>query len=151
MPDFRAVSSTAQHLSMLLPRIKPPSWQPISLLARGPLAWPTTSPLPRPFPVSVRVFPLEGIGKRDTTQAVSDLALVEALKERHIALRVSRSPLQCILANGKTPSVLPTSENPLPNVEALNNARTLLAGFFSSLLARIVHDGLSRNHMEARR
>jgi Zn-dependent protease/predicted transcriptional regulator len=44
-----------------------------------------------------------------------------------------RSPVLWILANGKTPSSLPTSENLDRYVEDLNDARTLLADFFSSL------------------
>jgi hypothetical protein len=38
------------------------------------------------------------------------------------------------VANGKAPPVLPTSKKLLLNVEALNDARTLLADFFSILL-----------------
>jgi hypothetical protein len=38
------------------------------------------------------------------------------------------------LANGKAPPVLSTSEKLLLNVEGLNDARTLLADFFSILL-----------------
>jgi hypothetical protein len=45
-------------------------------------------------------------------------------EEVHTALRVGRSPLEWILANGKSPSVLPTSEKPLLNVEPLSDART---------------------------
>jgi len=44
-----------------------------------------------------------------------------------------RSPLEWILANGKAPTVLPASEELLLNVEGLNDARTMLAGFFSVL------------------
>jgi hypothetical protein len=55
-------------------------------------------------------------------------------EEVHTALRVGRSPLEWILANGKSPPVLPTSEKPLLNVEPLNDARTKLADFFSILL-----------------
>jgi len=55
-------------------------------------------------------------------------------EEVHTALRVGRSPLQCVLANGKAPTVLPTSEELLFNVEPLNDARTPLADFFSILL-----------------
>ncbi len=35
MPDFRGLSSTSEYVSMRLSRIRPPSWQPISLLARS--------------------------------------------------------------------------------------------------------------------
>ena len=45
-----------------------------------------------------------------------------------------RSPVQGILANGKTPSVFPTSENLNRYVEDLNDARTKLADCFSILL-----------------
>ena len=55
-------------------------------------------------------------------------------EEVRTELRVDRSPLQCILANGKGPPVLPTSETLLLNVEPLSDARTPLAGFFSILL-----------------
>ena len=55
-------------------------------------------------------------------------------EEVHTALRVGRSPLEWILANGKSPPVLPTSEKPLLNVEPLSDARTPLADFFSILL-----------------
>ena len=55
-------------------------------------------------------------------------------EEVHTALRVGRSPLEWILANGKSIPVLPISEKPLLNVEPLSDARTPLAGFFSILL-----------------
>jgi len=42
--------------------------------------------------------------------------------------------MQWVLANGKSPTALPTSEKPLLNVEGLNDARMLLADFFSVLL-----------------
>ena len=45
-----------------------------------------------------------------------------------------RSPIQWILANGKTPPGLPTSEKLLFNFEDLNDARTMLADVFNSLL-----------------
>jgi hypothetical protein len=57
-------------------------------------------------------------------------------EEVQTALRVGRSPLEWILANGKSPPVLPSSEKPLLNVEPLSEARTLLADFFNILLAR---------------
>ena len=50
-----------------------------------------------------------------------------------IALRVGRSPREWSLANEKAPTVLPTSEKPLLNVEDLNGERTKLADFFSIL------------------
>jgi hypothetical protein len=53
------------------------------------------------------------------------------------ALRVGRSPLEWILANGKAPPVLPTSEKPFLSVEGLHDARTTLADFFSILLGEI--------------
>ena len=51
-------------------------------------------------------------------------------EEVQTALRVGRSPFQWISANGKSPPVLPTSDN----VESLREARTPLADFFSILL-----------------
>ena len=65
------------------------------------------------------------------------------------ALRVGRSPFQRILANGKAPTVFPTSETLLLNVEPLSDVRTPLADFFSILLkneqaVRYSADGLSR-------
>ena len=50
------------------------------------------------------------------------------------ALRVGRSPLQWVLANGKTPTAFPTSEKLLLNVEPLSEARTMMADFFSILI-----------------
>ena len=52
------------------------------------------------------------------------------------ALCVDRSPRQWILANGKAPAALPTSEELLLNVELLSDARTMLADFFSVLLEK---------------
>jgi len=57
-------------------------------------------------------------------------------EEVRTAIRVGRSPLQCILANGKVPTVLPTSETLLLNVEPLSDARTKLADIFSILPRR---------------
>ncbi len=57
-------------------------------------------------------------------------------EEVRTALRVGRSPLQCILASGKAPTMLPTSETLLLNVEPLSDARTKLADFFSILLGQ---------------
>ena len=54
-------------------------------------------------------------------------------EEVRTALRVGRSPLQYILANGKARTVLPTSETLLLNVEPLSDARTKLADIFSIL------------------
>jgi hypothetical protein len=47
------------------------------------------------------------------------------------------------LANGKAPTVLPISEE-LLNVEGLNDARTLLADFFSILLEEGGYDAYNR-------
>jgi hypothetical protein len=47
--------------------------------------------------------------------------------------RVGRSPLQWVLANGKSPPAFPTSEKLLLDVEDLNDARTKLADFLSIL------------------
>ena len=55
-------------------------------------------------------------------------------EEVQTALRVGRSPLEWILANGKTPPALPTFENLIRYVEPLSEARTMLADFFSILL-----------------
>ena len=55
-------------------------------------------------------------------------------EEVHTALRVDRSPLQWVLANGKAPTAVSTSEKLLLNVELLSEARTPLADFFSILL-----------------
>jgi len=55
-------------------------------------------------------------------------------REVQTALRVGRSPVEWVLAIGETPSALLTSGNLLRYVEALNDARTLLADFFSILL-----------------
>ena len=46
-------------------------------------------------------------------------------EEVQTALRVSRSPLQKVLANGKAPTVLPPSEGLLLNVEDLSEVRTM--------------------------
>jgi hypothetical protein len=45
MPDFRGLSSTSEHVSMRLPRIRPQAWQPISLLARGLFLGPHSHPI----------------------------------------------------------------------------------------------------------
>ena len=45
-----------------------------------------------------------------------------------------RSPIQWILANGKTPPVLPPTENLNRYVEDFGEPRTKLVGFFSILL-----------------
>ena len=42
--------------------------------------------------------------------------------------------MQWVLANGKAPTAFPTSEKLLLSVKGLNDARTLLADFFSVLL-----------------
>ena len=55
-------------------------------------------------------------------------------EEVQTALRVDRSPLEWILANGKAPTVLPTSEEFLFNVEPRSEARTKVADFFSIML-----------------
>jgi len=70
-------------------------------------------------------------------KAVQQVRIERRGKEVHTALRVGRSPLVWILANGKSPPVLPTSEKPLFNVELLSDARTMLAAFFSILLVGI--------------
>jgi len=57
-------------------------------------------------------------------------------EEVRTALRVGRSPSQYILANGKAPTVLPTSETLLLNVELLSDVRTKLADIFIILPRR---------------
>ena len=64
-------------------------------------------------------------------------------EEVHTALRVGRSPLEWILANGKSPPALPTSEKPLLNVEPLSEARTKLADFFGILVGGYGYDETS--------
>ncbi len=63
----------------------------------------------------------------------------QRVKGRGGTNRTSCGPfaLEWILANGKAPPVLPTSEELLTNVEGLNDARTLLADFFSILLKEV--------------
>ena len=60
-------------------------------------------------------------------------------EEVHTALRVGRSPLQWVLANGKAPTAFPTSEKLLLDVEPLSAARTPLADFFSILLEAVMN------------
>jgi hypothetical protein len=55
-------------------------------------------------------------------------------EEVQTALRVGRSPVRWVLANGKAPTVFAISEKFLLNVEPLSDARTKLADFFSILL-----------------
>ena len=70
-------------------------------------------------------------------------------REVQTALRVGRSPVGWVLAIGGTPSALLTSENFLRYVEALNDARTLLADCFSVL--QVEQDGIEGGsvHMQA--
>jgi hypothetical protein len=49
----------------------------------------------------------------------------------------SRSPIRWTLANGKTPPVLPPSENLSRYVEGLNDARMQRAGFLSFLRCQV--------------
>ena len=67
-------------------------------------------------------------------------------EEVHTALRVGRSPLEWILANGKSPPALLSSEKPLLNVEPLSDARTKLTDFFSILLAAPDSTGKPADH-----
>jgi len=55
-------------------------------------------------------------------------------EEVQTALRVGRSPVRWVLANGKAPTVFAISEKFLLNVEPLSDARTKLAVFFSIML-----------------
>ena len=66
-------------------------------------------------------------------------------EEVHTALRVGRSPVGWILANGKAPTVLPTAEKALLNVEPLSDARTPLADVFSILLEHTFDGTTSRS------
>ena len=52
-------------------------------------------------------------------------------EEVQTALRVSRSPIPWILANGKAPIVLPTSENYIRHVEGSSDTRTQLEALFN--------------------
>jgi hypothetical protein len=56
-------------------------------------------------------------------------------EEVQTALRMGRSPIGWILANGKAPTVLSTSDKPLLNVESLSDARTQLGAFFNILFS----------------
>ena len=78
-------------------------------------------------------------GNRSTPRRMLKKAVQQGRSKRsgeevRTALRVGRSPLQWVLANGKAPPVFPTSETLLLNVEPLSAARTPLADFFSILL-----------------
>ena len=66
--------------------------------------------------------------------AASAAAASEEAKEVRTALRVGRSPVQWVLANGKAPTAFPISEKLRLEVELLSDARTKLADFFSILL-----------------
>jgi len=55
--------------------------------------------------------------RRVPKKAASKAVASEEAKDVRTALRVGRSPLQCILASGKAPTMLPTSETLLLNVE----------------------------------
>jgi len=72
--------------------------------------------------------------RAETRRSAGKAAASEGPEEVHTALRVGRSSLEWILANGKSPPVLPTSEKSLLSVEPLSEARTKLADFFSILL-----------------
>jgi hypothetical protein len=72
-------------------------------------------------------------------------------EEVRTALRVGRSPVEWNLANGKTPPVIPRSDGSNLHVEPLSAARTPLADFVNSLLARIIHEGSSRKRADAKR
>jgi hypothetical protein len=78
----------------------------------------------------------------------------QRVKDRGGTYRTSCGPfaLDWILANGKAPPVIPTSENLLPYVEDLNDARTQLTGFFSILLkdSAVTVPHLSRHIIELR-
>jgi hypothetical protein len=80
--------------------------------------------LTRPTPAR-RDAPFRGQGRSE-----------RRVEEVQTALRVGRSPSQCVLANGKAPPAFPTSENLPLSVEALSDARTKLADFFSILLGQ---------------
>jgi hypothetical protein len=71
-----------------------------------------------------------GCSKRPSSKAAAS----EDPRRYPTALRVGRSPVQWILANGKALPVFPRSEAFLLKVEGLNDARTKLVDFFSILL-----------------
>ena len=57
-----------------------------------------------------------------------------------------RSPVQWILANGKTPPALPTSEDLNRYVEDFDEPRTKLEGIFSILLRIIILSPAATSH-----
>jgi len=82
------------------------------------------------FRIGVDVNIASGCFKRPSSKAAGES------KPEEVPARTSwgRSPIQWILANGKTPPALPPSEYLNRYVEDLNEARTPLADFFSILL-----------------
>ena len=84
-----------------------------------------------------------GCSKRSSRKAAAS----EEAKEVQTALRVGRTPFQWILANGNAPTVLPTSETLLLNVEPLSDARTPPAGFFNSLQWRLTQSSLEESRL----
>jgi len=67
-------------------------------------------------------------------KAVSEAAGESKPEEVPTALRGAIRPYKWIMANGKTPPALPTSENLNRYVEDFDELRTKLADFFSILL-----------------
>ncbi len=76
---------------------------------------------------------------RTLKKAVQQGRIERRGEEVQTSLCVGRSHLQWVLANGKAPTVLPTSEEFL-NVEPLSDARTMLVDFFSILPDRLRED-----------
>ena len=63
---------------------------------------------------------------QDAQKAVQQGRSERRGEEVHTALRVGRSPLQWVLANGKAPTAFRTSEKLRLTVEPLSDARTML-------------------------
>ena len=72
---------------------------------------------------SARLGQQENTAQRMLKKAVQQGRSERRGEEVQTALRVGRSPLQWILANGKAPTAFPTSEKLLLSVEPLSDAR----------------------------
>ena len=69
-------------------------------------------------------------------------------REVQTALRVGRLPVEWVLAIGGTPSVPLIPGNLLRYVEGLNDARTLLADFFSIPLVLCLNNGVGATRLD---